>query len=1142
MVLMVAGLSLPAQKGFQYEKNTAALEALLEKVKKEDAERDQRVNAYLKEHPKLSRSQQQAGHNLYLYDIENGRPVYLTSHNQEAAENLGVPAVREGGRLGLNLTGKNLKVHVWDSGTARFTHQEYQGRLKNSESGEEDDHATHVVGTMMAGGIEPRARGFAYEAEAEAYFWDNDDQEIIQEVLDEGIIISNHSYGLRLGWDGNGQWQGNESVSSEEDYRFGFYSSNARTFDDIAFNSPYYTIVKSAGNDRGDSGDGTHPPDGPFDCIGDFGVAKNVITIGAVRKLSGDYTQPSDITMSSFSGWGPVDDGRIKPDFVAPGVSLFSCTSESDESYGIQSGTSMASPAAAASLALINEAYLLLHNTFLRAASLKALAMNTAMEAGSTDGPDYQFGWGMIDVEKAVEFIVEEDRVNKFILEETLLDQDTFTLEINPVADQKITVSLAWTDPAGSPVSPALDPTDLMLVNDLDMRIVDEVGNEVAPWILDPTKPGLAARRGDNFRDNSEKIEFSNPEPRRYFVKVFHKGSLENGRQDFSLVLDYTSEDPGTENLYWVNNAGSWNETSQWSPNSGGNAAGITPATNNKLIFDDNSFSGAGGTVTMDQNYEVAGIVALSSKNIVFDLGGNTLTVRGSALIASPNFQLQNGTILLENEDGDQSYIIDLDQTPTAGLNLTIGANNRAAWLIQDNDFQVDQLSLLGGDLSIVNSTLTAGEWELGPVSGMADLQLSGATLRNPQRIVINEVAWQDDSLSTLLFDQMSLGAEIVNIQTDLSLAAKIQATNSQVTISGLSLNLQEIALENATLAAEVNLLAESLSLSSGSALQLDDNIQFLVENDLDIISSTEAPVAFTGLSAGNRGVLNITSRQKFCFDYLDVANIDLAGNASVSIGLNSTLANADGWSEKACEDLLFADFSVEYLCAGALALLNNNSDGVVAGQSWFVNNELISNDLNASYTFPDPGTYLVRLEVTDDEGVSSAWEETVEVVETTLEDNYIVQNPTQLASFRRADSYQWYKDGQPLEGETSRVYLYNGEPGLYFVLTFDDQCNRKSDELDLRDTQVENLDRSPNPLVRFYPVPVQDRLFIEIDQNYREPVEISLRNTLGQEMLRTRSGGQSRISLDLSNLPPGLYVCVLRMGEEVFSKKVLKE
>ena len=119
-------------------------------------------------------------------------------------------------------------------------------------------------------------------------------------------------------------------MSTVEDYKFGFYDSYAQSWDQIAYAAPYYLICKSAGNDRGESWSGTHylPGDnrpynvtrdadgGPtgYDCISFIGNAKNILTVGAVDAIPSGYSSPTDVVMSTFSGWGPTDDGRIKPD------------------------------------------------------------------------------------------------------------------------------------------------------------------------------------------------------------------------------------------------------------------------------------------------------------------------------------------------------------------------------------------------------------------------------------------------------------------------------------------------------------------------------------------------------------------------------------------------------------------------------------------------------------------------------------------------------------------------------------------------------------------------------------------------------------------------------------------------------------
>ena len=241
------------------------------------------VETYAFERDILIREVMDNGRTISLIRImPSGIPEYYMTHNLKAAENVGTTKLRPRSDLALNLTGKNITIGVWDSGSTNVEHQEFGDRVQIKDNIPFDDHGTHVAGTIAAAGINPQARGMAYETNIFAYEFNNDNSEMAKEAA-AGLIISNHSYGLRTGWDvssgGTGwQWFGDPSVSNIEDYRFGYYdASNSRVWDDIAFNAPYYLIVKSAGNDRTDVGDGTRPPDGPYDCLEPKSVAKNIL-------------------------------------------------------------------------------------------------------------------------------------------------------------------------------------------------------------------------------------------------------------------------------------------------------------------------------------------------------------------------------------------------------------------------------------------------------------------------------------------------------------------------------------------------------------------------------------------------------------------------------------------------------------------------------------------------------------------------------------------------------------------------------------------------------------------------------------------------------------------------------------------------
>ena len=471
------------------------------------------------------------------YIDKNGKPQYLITNNEIAAQSISTDEVYTGGAAGLNLDGSGVIARQWDAGTVLTTHQELTGRVTNLDTKALSYHSTHVAGTIMASGVVPAAKGMAFAAGLRAFDWDYR----VSEMADEsaiGALISNHSYSFYRGWQGS-TWYGDPAISELEDYLFGFYDNNARLWDEVAYYGPYHLIVKSASNERDDVGDGSYPPDGPYDCIPQMGTAKNILTVGAVYDIAGGYSQPSDVVMSGFSSWGPVDDGRIKPDIVANGIGLYSTDKDADDDYRTLSGTSMSAPSVTGSLALLIQHFENLNGSGskMRAATLKALVIHTADEAGSNDGPDYKFGWGLMNTQHAAEKI-SEDQTTDVMLEHVLMEGETYTRSITTTGTDSIRVTLAWTDYPGTPPAPQLDPIDAMLVSDLDLKVTEGL-TVYYPWKLDRDNPSDAATRTtENDVDNVEVVSIDNPSnSTTYTITVDHDGNLHNGSQAFSLII-----------------------------------------------------------------------------------------------------------------------------------------------------------------------------------------------------------------------------------------------------------------------------------------------------------------------------------------------------------------------------------------------------------------------------------------------------------------------------------------------------------------------------------------------------------------------------------------------------------------------------
>jgi hypothetical protein len=528
------------------------------------------------------------GRKVFLRGINSrGLPYYVTVvDNIISAATIGTIHLWQGGSTGLNLNGgsANLKgkIAIWDEGVVRPTHVELVGRVVQEDAAEGDtalsDHSTHVSGTLIATGVNPVAKGMSNGAQLlQAYDYNNDAAEMMKASAN-GLLTSNHSYGTVAGWEPDAtfpdRWDFWGQPGDTVDINFGLYDQETQIWDSIAYNAPYYLIAKAAGNNPGDTGPavggdywrmnaagnfynaGGRPANisnnFTFETIPTFGNAKDIMVIGAVNPIPGGYTSPSDVVWSGFSSMGPTGDGRIKPDLVADGVNVLSSISTADNAYDIYSGTSMATPASTGSGFLLQQYYSQLHGTttFMRSATLKGLLIHTADEAGSYPGPDYVFGWGLIDMVRAAGVITSDNTDHsQQIIESSLVQGTTDNATYSVVASGKTALwaTICWTDPPATPVNIPSNESNfqdvgIKLINDLDLRITDNTtGTVYMPWVLNPAKgsKGNAATKGDNFRDNVEKVELTDSAVpgRTYTITITHKSTLQRGSQAYSLII-----------------------------------------------------------------------------------------------------------------------------------------------------------------------------------------------------------------------------------------------------------------------------------------------------------------------------------------------------------------------------------------------------------------------------------------------------------------------------------------------------------------------------------------------------------------------------------------------------------------------------
>ena len=123
----------------------------------------------------------------------NGRPVYYSTGNINAAKTVAANKVWLGGGLGFNLNGSGVVLREWDESAVRGTHQELTGRVTQGDGAVGySAHSTHVAGTMLATGVSANAHGMSNGATLRAFDWNSDYAEMASEAS-AGALASNSS-------------------------------------------------------------------------------------------------------------------------------------------------------------------------------------------------------------------------------------------------------------------------------------------------------------------------------------------------------------------------------------------------------------------------------------------------------------------------------------------------------------------------------------------------------------------------------------------------------------------------------------------------------------------------------------------------------------------------------------------------------------------------------------------------------------------------------------------------------------------------------------------------------------------------------------------------------------------------------------
>ncbi|MFI5195560.1 MAG: S8 family serine peptidase [Chitinophagales bacterium] len=317
---------------------------------------------------------------------------------------------------------------------------------------------------------------------------------------DYNMTITNNSYTL---------------VEGDCNYA-GTYDAYSAFLDTLAIQYPYVQHVFAAGNDGGITCSPYLP--GFATVGGGYQPSKNIIVVGSIFD---DYFNAYDESR------GPVKDGRLIPEIVAIGASVYADIDF--DVYEWSGGTSMSSPQVVSGLVALTQRYKQLNGgTQPRADLLKTIILNGAMDLGNP-GPDYTYGFGVMDMYRSLQILD-----NGHYLSNTIANGDSQFFTVNvPTNTGQLKVMLYWND---APASPSASK---QLVNDLDLTVTDPSLAVHLPLVLDPAPANvnnIAMEQADHL-NNVEQVTITNPAAGAYTIKA--RGfSIPAGPQQYVVAYD----------------------------------------------------------------------------------------------------------------------------------------------------------------------------------------------------------------------------------------------------------------------------------------------------------------------------------------------------------------------------------------------------------------------------------------------------------------------------------------------------------------------------------------------------------------------------------------------------------------------------
>lgn len=332
---------------------------------------------------------------------------------------------------------------------------------------------------------------------------------------------------------------------------------------------------------------------------------------------------------------------------------------------------------------------------------------------------------------------------------------------------------------------------------------------------------------------------------------------------------------------YWVGNGGNWDDVNKWASSSGGTAGtGRVPLPQDDVVFDNNSFSTTGQTVTTNGMPRLGRSIDWSAYN------------EGQ----SPNWTASNtslglsvyGSINLVN--GGTSVIGTLNIGGTfrfrgrSSYNLTTGGeafNSSTVIAAPGGSLTLqDALTLSSGSFSITHGTFSANNFNVTAPS----VSISASTVRTLNMgsgtwtITSTGTIWDASTVTNLTFNANTSTIIVSNTTATAKTFAGGGLTYNNLTITGQNVTITGSNTFDGTLALEHAGLAIGTKFTQSTTQSVANFSANGSAGNLVYASSTSASVAY----------IHKYTPGRVCIDYVNFQSLSLSFNNVWYLGSNS--------------------------------------------------------------------------------------------------------------------------------------------------------------------------------------------------------------------------------------------------------------